>query len=224
MDTLSQNANIKKKPKTIYKKTLTKVLRHVIVKKRTEIKVAARELGLRRYSVLAALKILQRSNLVKERKYEDMGISYYYPNDERYFTIYVFRPTQSFVFVADSAMNIHFKLAYHYSSFMMPDENLHHFLKLTTIKLKKDLGMIPGQTVFVAFDGYQNKRTGSIYSKFYPELKLIEPISFIQQILRRKSINLLFFDFSPEKNADNNDFIFEMFLKAVDSIFVRKKK
>ena len=74
--------------RTIYKKTLVNVLRHVIKEKRTEIKVAARKLRISKKSADIALATLTKFKFIKERKYKDIGVSYYYPSKERLFTIF----------------------------------------------------------------------------------------------------------------------------------------
>ena len=118
----SQTKNTKPRAtKTIYKKTLLKVYKYVLDHKRTEIKVAARDLNLNKESVRRALHILSKNNYVAERKYSDMGISYFYPCGKRKFVIYVFHPKYCFLIIIDSKMTLWYTYYMRYRENMMPE-------------------------------------------------------------------------------------------------------
>ena len=226
--TVETNSNLKptrsNKPKTIYKKTLTKVYKYVLSNKRTEIKIAARELNLDKESVRQALYILAKHDFIKERKYKDIGVSYYYPSDSRYFIIYVFHPIKCFLIVFDSKLKLWYKFYIRYFKNMMPDDNLHHFLKKVSNEAELDFGGLPDEVPFIAFPGRLNKNTGRIESDVIPELALLDVDSYIKDLLNNNRVKKIFYDYKPDKDYFNYEFYLELVFKAFNATFVRVQK
>ncbi len=208
-----------RKSKTIYKKTLTNVLGYVIKNKRAEIKIAARELNLSKESVKTALGILTKYQLVKKRNYADMGISYYYPSDKREYTIFVFNSKRSFVAVIDSALNVKYSLWYINSSFMLPDENLHCFLKNTYKCVTDEFGSLPGRFPILAVTGSIHKNSGRVICSQMPELGLIDIECFSKERLKSKKCAVITYEYDVSKTEKNKDFLLELLKKAVDKSF-----
>ena len=210
--------------KTIYKKTLLKVYKYVLDHKRTEIKIAAKELNLNKESVRRALHILSKNNYVTERKYADMGISYFYPSDKRQFVIYVFHPKYSFLIIIDSKMTLWYTYYMKYRENMMPDDNLHHFLKQASYEANLDYGGIPDEIPFVAFPGKLNEKTGRIDSETIPELALTDTDEYTRELLGKKHVRCICYDYTPQKRLGNHCFYTELVMKAFDTTFIRRKK
>lgn len=223
-DTSNCNPSRSNKPKTIYKKTLTKVYKYVLSNKRTEIKIAARDLNLDKESVRQALYILTKHEFIKERKYKDIGVSYYYPSDSRYFIIYVFHPIKCFLIVFDSNMKLWYKFYIRYFKNMMPDDNLHHFLKKVSREAELDFGGMPNEAPFVAFPGKLNEKTGRIESDVIPELALLDVDPYIKELLKNNRAKKIFYDYEPDKDYFNYDFYLELAFKAFNATFVKVQK
>ncbi len=210
-------------PEFIYKKTLANVLRHVIENKRTEIKVTARKLGISRDSARIALNTLTKYGFIKERKYSDIGVSYFYPSNKRLMTIFVLDPHESFVFVCDSSMNIKYNMSYGMVGYMDTKMNLHHFLKRTCLYFKADYGAIPGGAPFLAIPGTINESTQKIHSEFFPDLTSCEIEMYLRDIINVKRIGLFEYKYLPDRSRHDIDYLTDLMLGAAVRFFVKKK-
>ena len=213
-----------RKTKTIYKKTLTKVYKYVLAHKRTEIKVAARELGLNRESVRMALHILTKAKFIRERKYKDIGVSYFYPCEDRLLFIYWFCRNSSYLIVLTSKLELYYMLRYPCFSNMMPDDCLHHFLKRTHLVMLDLFGEEPKHAPYVALPGEFNKKTGRVESKMIPELMLIEPISFVRSVLRDNRTKVITYDIRDIYNPLSKECQERLGILAFEATFIRNKK
>ena len=210
--------------KTIYKKTLANVLRHVIENKRTELKVTARTLHISKESASIALSTLTKFGFIKERKYRDIGVSYYYPSEARMFTIFVLMPTRSFMFVCDSAMNIKYNMWYANVPYMDTKMNLHHFVKRMCNYLKANYGEIPGSIPFLAIPRENGKKSTRAHSPYFPDLNLNEIEKYLCNLINVKRIGMFYYEYSPEQNNKNQDFLLDIMLGATKRFFIKKKK
>lgn len=216
--------NKKQTGRKIYRKTLLKVFAFVAKNGRTECKKVARALRTEKNSALKALRILHKAELIKARKYSDMGVTYYYPSDKREFTILVFRPTKSFAIVCNSALGIERMVSCSYCSFMLPDENLHYFLKIAHKFLSIKYKQLPGKHPFIAIPGTRDPKKGTVSSDIFPELRLIDIERFVCERLKTSSCHVLCYDFSLTKNEKDRDFIAELVTKAISENFKKKNK
>ena len=211
-------------PATIYKKTLANVLSHVIDSKRTEIKVAAKTLNITKDSARIALNTLTRYGFIKERKYKDIGVSYYYPSDNRVMTIFVLDPAESFVFVCDTSMNIKYNMAYGMVPYMDTKMNMHHFIKRMGIYLRSDSGEIPGAIPFLAVPGKVNEINGKIISEQFPDLIAKDIEKYLRELMGVKRIGIFGYDYLPSNTRHNVEFLRELMLGATMRFFKKKKK
>lgn len=210
--------------KTIYKKTLANVLRHVIKNKRTELKLTARELHISKESAAIALSTLTKFGFIKERKYKDIGVSYYYPSKDRAFTIFVLMPTRSFMFVCDSSMNVKYNLWYGNVPYMDTKMNLHHFVKRMCNYLQSNCAEIPGTIPFLAIPGKVDKVSGRICSPYFPDLTSTDIEKYLCKLINVKRIGIFGYEYSPEQSYKSEDFLLEIMLGATKRFFVKKKK
>ncbi len=210
--------------RTIYKKTLANVLRHVIESKRTEIKVAAKALHISRESAAIALSVLTKFGFIKERKYKDIGVSYYYPSRERMFTIFVLMPSRSFMLVCDSAMNIRYNMWYGNVPFLDAKMNLHHFLKKMCNYLRSDCGEIPGRIPFLAISGRIDKKARRITSEYFPDLASCDIEKYLCEIINVNRIGIFAYDHTPELTNENRGVLMKIMMGATQCFFIKKKK
>ena len=208
---------------TIYKKTLANVLNHVIESKRTEIKVTASKLNISRDSARIALLTLAKYGFIKERKYSDIGVSYFYPADRRLLTIFVLCPVESFVFVCDTSMNIKYNMAYGMVPYMDTRMNLHHFFKRICSYLRNDHGEIPGTIPFLAIPGSIDQNSGRIRSEFFPDLTSCEIEKHLREIIGVKRIGMFGYDHPRQVNRHDREHLKELMLGAVMRFFIKKK-
>lgn len=213
-----------KKTKTIYKKTLTNVYKYVLAHKRTEIKVAARELRLNKESVRMALSILKKARFIRERKYNDIGVSYFYPCEDRLLFIYWFSRYDSFLIVLTSKLELYYMRRYPYFINMMPDDNLHHFLKRMRLMAIDIFGELPPQPPYVALPGVINEKTGRVESESIPELMLIDSLSSIRTVLLDQRAKLLTYDMKDIHNPYDRECQKKLGMMAFEATFIRKKK
>jgi len=181
------------KTKTIYKKTVLKVYSYVCSHDRSECKIIAKDLSSDRSSVSKALDILTRENYIKERKYSDIGVSYYYPSDKNKFCVLLFSPTVSHMLVCNGALDILEHFRYAYSEVIMPDENLHIFLKNSYKFLSEYSIQKPFDEVFL-FCPY--KLSDQTHEYCFPELRLIDLDQFVKERMNAQKAVILDFNYN----------------------------
>ena len=110
-----------------------------------------------------------------------------------------------------------------YTERMMPEDNLHHFLKQATYEADLDYGGLPDEIPYVAFPGKFNDKTGRIDSETIPELALTDTNEYSKQLLNKKHVRCICYEYDTNKRLGNHEFYHELVMKAFDCAFVRKR-
>lgn len=189
---------MKKHSKTIYKKTLIKVYSYIATHKRGECKIIARDLRMDKGSVQTALKILTRIGYITKRSYADIGVSYYYPSTKKIFCILIFSPAVSHLIFCNLSLEISEHFRYIYTDTIMPDENLHLFLK-NAYKIISDYSTQKPQDSVYLFCP-RKTATGKIKQDelYFPELGLVDLKRFVKERMNASKASIIYYDYENE--------------------------
>lgn len=210
-----------KRNKRIYKKTFIHVYNYVATHKRCESKIIARDLNVSKISVSIALDYLVKNSYIKERHYDDIGISYYYPSDKTRFCILYFTPHISHLIICNTALDVLEHFRYIYSDAIMPDENLHIFLKNAYKWISEYSYQKPSDQVY--FFCPCKDFTDKSKQLFFPELELIDIATFVNQRMNSKCASVIMYKYDRSLMNPSKRNILDMISAILYSKLVKTK-
>ena len=180
-----------KKKRTVRKSTILKVYKEIALGPRSEIKLVARKLRISKTSAKISLELLSKFNLIKKRTYSDIGVSFYYPSDQRVYTVIITSFTRSYLILINSKIEVLDYLEFVCSDNLLPDENLHCFLKNAREFIKNYSYYKFPSPLYFFIPMKKSSSKKNEYEYLFPEYRLIDLPHFIcERINIRKTVTI----------------------------------